>query len=702
MEKLITLPNHGLSALMPKETVVPVEQKGLMMTYGASSFWDANLNPWTRGDDVIRGLSAYRLFWLAYSCMSYRATKLQEAPLWIREEKQGEEVWIRGAHPLAKLLEEPNPDMEMSDLIETISLYLDGTGACLLTKRRNKGQQVAQLWPFPKDAFSVEPADGKLFGKYRVQTNRGQKDFAPEDVIHLRNFDPSDLLGAMSPLEAALSHVNIGNSLKNAVIAQLKNKIAPGAVVSYPQTVEDDEFDRFKAEMSASYAGVRNHGKTMVVDAGGKVDILSGSLKDLEMGAVDGNVEVAVCAAFKVHPLIVGTRIGLEASSGFADTLEPATRLFYDVAAIPAWTRIERALTRGLLREIDPNPLRFIRFDTSRVRALQADLGKKTVEAGAAGKYWTVNERRVHTGQPPLPEDDPRGEAFDVASFPLAGANITDGGDNGDDPEKNRPTLYVISGKSLARASKMDARKRLWRRFDAKARKSEDDYKKAALAQFMKEKGEVLKLLRASGDNVITGALEAMKKNYRRGGEYYLEWIERYEKLISRSMDLAGGDLAAEIGFDFDLNNPAVQLEIRNRVNKLAGNVTRTTYASIKNEVSAGTRDGEGISVIAKRIQEVFSSSEERATLIARTETIGALNAGEQIAARESGLDLSKEWLTQGDDRVRDSHAELDGVKVKLDEPFANGLQHPGDQRGTPDEICNCRCGVLYHDEVGE
>lgn len=705
MEKLITLPSHGLSALMPREEVKVAtppdsESKALLMSYAASMFWDSNLNPWSDREGLIRGIAAFRLSWLAYSCMSYRSTKLQEPPLWIFEEKDGKEVPIAGTHVLERILEEPNPDMEMQDLIELISLYLDGTGACLLVKVRDRAERVARLRPFSREQFSAEPADGLLFGRYRVQTANGPKTYAPEEVIHIRNNDPADALGAMAPLEAALSHVNIGNSLKNAVIAQLKNKINPGAVASWPTTLEDDEFEAFKEQLAASYAGVRNNGKTMVLDAGGKIDILSGSLKDMELGPLAMDVEVSVCAAFKVHPLIVGTRIGLTASSGFADTLEPATRLFYDVAALPTWGKIERALTRGLLRDVDPNPRRFIRFDTSRVRALQADLGKKTAEAGAAGKYWSVNERRVHTGQPPLPDDDPRGEAFDAASIPFSDASITDGGANGDGEKRSERTMFFVSGKSISRAAKMDARNRLWRRFDAKARKHEDDYAKAARAQFLKEKNEVIRVLKASGDAVIAGALEQLKKNYKRGGEYYLEWIERYEKLISRTIDVAGGDLAAELGFDFSLENPAVQVAIRNRVNRLAGNVTRTTYGAIQKEVSAGTRGGEGINKIAERIQNVFSSSDERATLIARTETIGALNAGEAIAAQESGLELSKEWLSEGDDRVRDSHRELDGVRIKFDEPFANGLMHPGDQSGTADEICNCRCGLLYHDEA--
>src|SRR5690242_20009964 len=83
------------------------------------SFW-LDGNPLTTFDetDPIRGWQAYRASVIAYAAMRFRATKLIEAPLWIAEEKDGQEDWLKGDHPLAELLERPNPDMEMADLLE--------------------------------------------------------------------------------------------------------------------------------------------------------------------------------------------------------------------------------------------------------------------------------------------------------------------------------------------------------------------------------------------------------------------------------------------------------------------------------------------------------------------------------------------------------------------------------------------------------
>lgn len=58
-------------------------------------------------------------------------------------------------------------------------------------------------------------------------------------------------------------------------------------------------------------------------------------------------------------------------------------------------------------------------------------------------------------------------------------------------------------------------------------------------------------------------------------------------------------------------------------------------------------------------------------------------------------IELLKEWMSAKDNRVRDSHAQLNGVRVKKDEKFPNGLMYPADPNGAPAEVYNCRCTMV-------
>ena len=88
-----------------------------------------------------------------------------------------------------------------------------------------------------------------------------------------------------------------------------------------------------------------------------------------------------------------------------------------------------------------------------------------------------------------------------------------------------------------------------------------------------------------------------------------------------------------------------------------------------------------------------------RGEVLARTETLTALNRA-SVEAMNQAIDtgainagvVTKVWRTARDNRVRDSHAELDGQTAPIDGVFANGLAYPGDPSGPPEEIINCRC----------
>src|SRR5690606_28036470 len=104
---------------------------------------------------------------------------------------------------------------------------------------------------------------------------------------------------------------------------------------------------------------------------------------------------------------------------------------------------------------------------------------------------------------------------------------------------------------------------------------------------------------------------------------------------------------------------------------------------------------------IAKEIAGVYDGfTKARARVIARTEVGMASEAASDAAARATGLELTKEWMTAMDGRERPSHAEIDGAVVPMHDDFtlATGvrLKHPSDQSGPADEVINCRCTVRY------
>lgn len=95
-----------------------------------------------------------------------------------------------------------------------------------------------------------------------------------------------------------------------------------------------------------------------------------------------------------------------------------------------------------------------------------------------------------------------------------------------------------------------------------------------------------------------------------------------------------------------------------------------------------------------------------RAENIARTEGLGVTNQARheatQQAIEQADFDpdtVRRRWRATKDKRTRDSHAEMDGQSVGLDEPFVtpdgDELMFPGDPDAPAQERIFCRCTVV-------
>lgn len=122
----------------------------------------------------------------------------------------------------------------------------------------------------------------------------------------------------------------------------------------------------------------------------------------------------------------------------------------------------------------------------------------------------------------------------------------------------------------------------------------------------------------------------------------------------------------------------------------------------VENCITQGIIQGESIDQITNRMTDaLITSNENRMRLFARTSMTGAQNAGRQAQmedAEELGIKVKKRWVATLDDRTRDTHAELDGQEVPIDEPFeVDGMEimFPGDPNADPSLVYNCRCAMI-------
>jgi hypothetical protein len=109
---------------------------------------------------------------------------------------------------------------------------------------------------------------------------------------------------------------------------------------------------------------------------------------------------------------------------------------------------------------------------------------------------------------------------------------------------------------------------------------------------------------------------------------------------------------------------------------------------------------GQSANISERQIAQFLVSSGipmTRASRIARTETTRALNAGILLGGATLPFEMSKEWITAEDERVRGkpfSHTQLHGTIIPLSQSFNNGedIRFPGDPLASAENVINCRC----------
>lgn len=156
----------------------------------------------------------------------------------------------------------------------------------------------------------------------------------------------------------------------------------------------------------------------------------------------------------------------------------------------------------------------------------------------------------------------------------------------------------------------------------------------------------------------------------------------------------------------------AAQLFALDRVKALTADARDAISGILRRIYGGAIGINEGIKEVGASLNSkgIFKSFAARAELIVRQEilTVQSQVAQARMTHRAaqmqgSGFILLKSWLTAGDDRVRDAHAQAEDDYAKdsepgpiaIDEPFivdGEELLYPRDINGSLDNILGCRC----------
>jgi SPP1 gp7 family putative phage head morphogenesis protein len=502
--------------------------------------------------------------------------------------------------------------------------------------------------------------------------------------------------------------------------AFLRNDARPAAVIVYEGFANDDMDAAFRRDFNGEFRGPDNAGKAMFVEAkpvgdqgvANAIDVKTLGLTQKDARFIeryDAKLR-AICVAFGVPLTVLGDASGRT----FANASEEF-RVFWAQTMVPLMAEVADAINLKLAPLFGDN---VCWFDISKVEALKRKVDPITAQVGAPSmvqaQLMTINEARQDYGLPPVDDGDRMMTAAEILALKQAAtpqetpraAAIPDTreqtADASDVPAVPRPAPAAVrAGDAEQRWSERRAKAVI--ASTAQVNALEHTWARTFTRLFARQAKETLARLEGKRGRQALREQRAPEPDQVFNRSHWQQVTEsEAEGLVEAVFAAGAGRVAGDFGIEFDIEDAYVREFVRDRANKLAGQVTDTTYAQITDALAQGVQAGETIPEIAQRVRHVFDiATEVRSETIARTEVISAYNGSATTVAAQlpSAVVGGQEWIAVEDARTRPRHAAADGEIVPIGQPFIStgeAMAYPGDPNGSAENIVNCRCTVAF------
>lgn len=303
-------------------------------------------------------------------------------------------------HPLADLLRRPNPRLAGSSFMEAVCCHLLVAGNAYVEAVAVDGR-LRELHILRPDRVRVVPGpDGWPEAFDYTLGNRtvriAQDTLVPgadvPPILHLSSFNPLDDHYGFAPLEAAAQALDLHNAASAWNKALIDNAARPSGALVYGGTgaLTDEQFERLKGELEASFQGAVNAGRPLLLEGGLDWRPLSLSPKDMDFEAARNSAAREIALAVGVPPLL----LGIPGDNTYANYAE-ANRALWRQSVVPLVRRICDALAAWLGPAYGAGLT--LAPDLDQVEALSAERTELWSRIGAAD-FLTDQEKRAATG----------------------------------------------------------------------------------------------------------------------------------------------------------------------------------------------------------------------------------------------------------------------------------------------------------------
>lgn len=302
----------------------------------------------------------------------------------LKQVKKATEIEEVLDHPLLDLFRNVNSFMNPFYLFELTELYQELCGNAYWYIVNNKLGIPGEIWPVPPQFMKIIPDKNNFIKEYMFAKGMEEEAFHEEKIIHFKFASPDSLYYGKGPLAAAVAPYNISQNINRYENAVFQNMGRLEGAFETEQDLSQYEFDRLKEEIKQTFRGVKNTGKSPLLEKGVKYKNYGLAPRDLSFMQGRKAVKEEIVNIF-------GQSLGLYDKDATRANAQVASMTFMRDTIRPRLIRMEQKLNEKLLPRYDEKL--FVAFDDP--VPVDRELRLKEIETHLKSGYGSINEERL-------------------------------------------------------------------------------------------------------------------------------------------------------------------------------------------------------------------------------------------------------------------------------------------------------------------
>lgn len=594
--------------------------------------------------------------------------------------------------PVIDLFERPNDMQTQKEFLKlSIAYYLLAGETFWYMEREDVNKLPTALVNMRPDCVTILfSEDKKTIIGYEFNQNNGEVvKIRKEDVLHIKNIDPVNPIRGVGVIRPATSRIVTEKEASKHQANTFKNQGRPDIIVFYDE-ITDEQIEDAQEKWGKKFGKDRGSQLGIFGNGAKSMHTLNTAPKEMDFINTQAFLRDDILAALHIpKPMVTSDDVNLANS-------KTARINYIKEACLPVLDTFHDVINNKFLNDMDEDRFYTYENPVNEDREMLLKEAKELKEAGII----TIDEARslmsydtIEGGDVLAPGTSPTlTMSMKAVKLRKYARQLL----------KKRPILIKKFKAIEATVKLLEAEKSVKRSRNSvfntpelkhtyvKAYHKNIDNKAVGFKQTIDVynqafAGRIIKYLEDFGLNSTT-FFDVSAEIVEAKGIFTPLMESMYSKIGQETLDNVAEGFATKASEQFFTSEEAKK-RLADRAQFFITSMLNTDYEDLKEIIVEGMKEGAGVDAIGRSIRKYFEDmSVARAKTIARTETGRLVSQATNEAYSQSAVITGKEWITAGDDKVRDEHQLNAGVIVSTNEAFPSGEHYPGES------TINCRC----------